>query len=305
VARRHLIPVPAMNFDTRPRTLSDEIRPDWDESVKEAHRQNYANLIASLSVELGPVDFLRKLHDFKTIGVLPFSIVAHHNVFYDQIRKSFVQGYYYPALTSACSLEERILNHLVLDLRDNFADRKTYSKIANLSSIQSWQIAINVLVDWNVLLPDAASAFRKLEGLRQRSLHFSESTYQTLRDDAVRAIGLLSKIIEAQFPAAGTQSWFVRGTKGASFISAPWQDDPFVKKYYLPLCPLVSIHYVYSFENGKWLLFDFKECGDEAISDEEFCQRYNERDPSSLAPTTWPPANGIVCYDWSSRMRQE
>ncbi len=301
MTRRHLIPVAAINFDTRVRTLIDDIRPEWDESVKATHHQNYANLIAALCVELGAVDFQRKLQDFKAIGALPFSIISYHNDFLNQSRNAFVQGFYYPALTAASALGERILNHLVLDLREHYKHKTTYSKVANRSSFDNWQRAINVLTDWNVLLPEAATAFRKLEPIRLRSLHFSKSTYVQLREDALQAIQLLGNVVETQFSAIGRQPWFIEGTAGACFIKSDWEQNPFVSTYYLPSCPLVGVNYAYSNENGKWRLFDYRKHGDEIISDEEFCRRFNERDASLLAPTMMPPEDHIVCVEWQRR----
>lgn len=299
--RRHIVSVPAITFDTRARILTDEIQEGWDEKVKEMHRKNYANLIAALSVELGPVDFYRKIEDFKAIGSLPFSIVSYHNEFLNQARGSFVQGHYYPALTAACALGERIINHLILDLREYYKDKKSYSKIAGKSSLDNWQQAIHVLSDWGVLLPEASKALRKLEALRHRSLHFTVSTYDTLRDDAVRAIKLLCSLIESQFSAFGGQPWFIEGTKGACFIKAAWEQVPFIRTYYLPLCPAVGIYHAYSNEDGRWILFDYKEYEGQEISDEDFRDCFNARDPSRLAPTTQPPGDDVVWYEWGRR----
>lgn len=299
--RRHIIPVPAMSFDTRALTLGEEIKPEWEESVKELHRSNHANLLASLSVELGAVDFGRKLQDFKALGVLPFSIVSYHNDFLRQARGAFVQGYYYPALTAACALGERILNHLILDLRDDYKEKKTHKKVADGASFDKWQQAIYVLNDWGVLLPDAAGAFNKLKALRDKSLHFSPSTYVDLRADALRAIDLLSTVITSQFPVLGLQPWFIEGIVGASFIKAEWESNPFVKKFYLPFCPRVGIYCQYAHANGHWKLFDFKSYDDRELTDAEFCAAYNGRDGSRLAPTTEPASSDVICYEWVRR----
>lgn len=294
--KRHLVPPSSMAFDTRSRMLTDEIRPEWADDVKATHRANYENLIASLSVELGPIDFHRKLADFKDIGLLPFSIISYHNGFLEQIRRAFVQGYYYPALTAACALGERILNHLVIDLRDHFRDRKSHSKVASGESFDKWQQLIYVLDDWGVLRPDAITAMRKLEIIRHRSLHYSEKTYGKLREEALDAIRLLTSCINAQFSAFGTQPWFIRGTKGAAFIKAEWETNPFVREFYLPICPSVGIYYSLNHSSRGWELFDFKDYDERIISDDEFCQLYNERDHTRLAPTSVPPPEHIERY---------
>ena len=280
---RHIVHLAAIAYDSRALTLTKEIQHNWDEGVKELHRKNHTKLIAELCVEVGPIAFHRKIEDFKAIGTLPFSIVSYHNKFLIQARASFVQGHYYPALTAACALGERILNHLILDLREYYSDKLSHKKVAKKSSFDNWQQAIHVLSDWDVLLPEASKALRKLEAIRHRSLHFTASTYDTLRDDAVSAIKYLCSFIQHQFAADGRQPWFIEGTKGAFFIKADWEQVPFVRTYYLPLCPKVGIYYAYSNIDGKWVLFDYKEYDDLEASDEDFRDCLNGRDTSRLA----------------------
>src|SRR4030095_2069999 len=43
-----------MNFDSRARTLSDEIHDHWEENVKKQYRENGEHLIAELRAEYGP-----------------------------------------------------------------------------------------------------------------------------------------------------------------------------------------------------------------------------------------------------------
>jgi hypothetical protein len=71
--------------------------------------------------------------------------VAFHNVFFNQVRDSFVIGSYYPALTAACALGERILNHLVLGLRDSFRTAEEYKRVYRKDSFDNWMIPIDVL----------------------------------------------------------------------------------------------------------------------------------------------------------------
>jgi len=47
-------------------------------------------------------------------------VIAYHNSFLRRVRDAFASGNYYPALTAGCALGERILNHLILDLREEF-----------------------------------------------------------------------------------------------------------------------------------------------------------------------------------------
>lgn len=209
-----------------------------------------------------------------------------------------MQGHYYPALTAACALAERVLNHLILDLRADFSASREFKKISRQSSIMSWQRAINALVAWDILLPITAKALRRLETLRNRSLHFNASTYGNLREDALAALKCLGTAIGDQFSAFGLQPWYITGTPGACFVKAEYEAHPFVRAYLLNVCPLVGIHHAHSPEGGKWRLFDYEDYGENKITDEEFCELYNNRDPTKLAPTSFPPANGIIHYEW-------
>ncbi|HWV83318.1 MAG TPA: hypothetical protein VNZ50_17955, partial [Hyphomicrobiaceae bacterium] len=111
-------------------------------------------------------------------------------------------------------------------------------------------------------------------------------------------IKLLISCIETQFSAFGTQPWFIKGTKGAAFIKSEWENNPFIREFYLPICPAVGIYYSLAHSSNGWELFDFKDYEDRIISDDEFCQLYNDRDHTRLAPTTLPPPEHIIRYIW-------
>lgn len=104
--------LPFFDFDTRSLTLSEPIREEWDEQVKALHRQNRENTINHLKAEFGEIGWEQKIQNFVDLGPKPLSIIAFHNSFFAQVRSSFVVGAYYPALTGACALGERVLNHL-------------------------------------------------------------------------------------------------------------------------------------------------------------------------------------------------
>lgn len=118
----------SFDFDTRVRTL-DPIPEEWEERVKALHRQNRERTIAGLKLEFGSLRFEEKLQNFIDIGAKPFSVLAFHNRFYAQARSAFVQCQYYPALTGVCALGERVLNHLVLGLRDHYKASASYKRV--------------------------------------------------------------------------------------------------------------------------------------------------------------------------------
>jgi hypothetical protein len=76
------------------------------------------------------------------------TVLAYHNQFFDQARRSFVIGAYYPALVSACALGERILNHLILDLRGFYKNKPEYRQVYRKESFDNWQIPVDTLEAW-------------------------------------------------------------------------------------------------------------------------------------------------------------
>jgi hypothetical protein len=276
--RRHLS-YPT-DFDTRAYVF-EEPGEGWVEEARRLHLESRERAKAGLAHEFGPDRLDRKIEDFVAIGVKPFSILAYHNHFFDQVRRAFVIGAYYPALVGACALGERILNHLTLDLRDLYKRTPEYKRVYRKDSFDNWQIPIDVLEAWNVLLPKAVSEFRALMGLRHRSIHFNASSYATLREDALAAICHMRKIIDQQFTAFGDRPWFIMGTKGHVFIKREWEQNPFVKTYYLPTCPFVGPHFAISFDQGL-SFHDHTDYGDGEWTDDEFAAAFNVRSPEDL-----------------------
>ena len=119
----------AMTFDSRAVILGQEIRAEWTEEVRVSCLNNKARIRAGLQTQFGVGDWARKERDLIDVGPLPFSVVAFHNTFLRDAHSAFVLGAYYPALTAATCLGERILNHLVLRLRGDFIGSPAYNKL--------------------------------------------------------------------------------------------------------------------------------------------------------------------------------
>lgn len=273
--RRRVINV---DFDSRPVILSTDIEDDWEEHVKENWRENKAKVREGLAYEFGPHEAETKERNLVGIGPKPFSVLAFHNKFLDQIRKAFIVGGYYPALVSACALGERILNHLVLALRDDFTATEAYKRVHGKDSFDNWDVPIEVLAGWGVLLPKAESSFRELRDVRNRALHFDPLVDRDDRDRALEAICLLQDIVLAQFPGVGEQPWFLRGVPGESYLKKEWEADPFVRHIYLPnSLPVGPYHRVVSVR-PEFRISDDYDYPDKEISDDEFRElRVNRR----------------------------
>jgi len=266
------------SFDSRSSLLTQEICVDWAEDIQRQHIENRNQQIAALQKEYGELLAEQKIANFADLGDNPFSIVSYHTAFLEQIRHAFVGFAYYPALTGACALGERILNHLVLRLREYYTDRPEYKRLYRKASFDDWKSAINALEAWGVLLPNVARAFRALQDARNAAIHFSPDLEQDQRGPALVAIRLVKEIVADQFSAFGTQPWFIPAVPGESYIKKEAEAWPFVREFYLPACVHVSpYHRVLEIdEQGTWRIGDC-ECCERGISDEEYVALLHSR----------------------------
>lgn len=272
-----------LDFDSRAILLAEEIQPSWDEAVKTTWEGNKAKIKDELLREFGEFNHDMKVENFVAIQAAPFSILSYHNVLFHQVRRSFVVGSYYPALVGACALGERMLNHLILDLRQYFQSTPEYKRVSRKDSFADWRLAVETLNAWDVLLPDVSAEFLALAELRHRSVHFNADTYANLRQDALKAILHLREIIAVQFGSFTSAPWFIRGTAGHAFIAKAWETKPFVRTFLLPNCQFMGPLFAIRFEASRRAVFyDHSDYGDGAWTDEEFAERYNNRKPEDL-----------------------
>jgi hypothetical protein len=198
--------------------------------------------------------------------------MAYHNNFLDQARSAFVMGAYYPALVGACALGERILNHLVIALRDSFKSSRHYKEIYRKGSFDNWSKMIEPLRDWGVLLPKVALDYESLAQKRNDAVHFRKELDEDARSPALDAIHLLQNIIAAQFSALGDSPWFIPGTSGASFLRRGMEEDHFVALIFIPNSFLVSNSHQVHFTSDGILVTDEHSPSARELTDEEFAR---------------------------------
>jgi len=204
-------------FDRRALTLVEE-QEHWDEVAKESHRDNRQQTLSALVSEIGEARSDYKLANFVDLHPKPLSIFAFHNRFLGRIRTSFVMAAYYPALTAACALGERILNHLLLLLREDYKATPEYKHVYNKDSFDNWDLAIEALTSWCVLLPSVVTEFRKLRDRRNDAIHFRPEVDTNDRELALGAIRSLESILSNQFSAFCPQPWFITSIPGEIYI---------------------------------------------------------------------------------------
>lgn len=250
-----------------------EVSEDAKDEVKQTWLDNKSDILEQLTQEFGASNSESKIRNFIELGSKPFSILAFHNKFFEQVRRAFVIGAYYPALTAACALGERILNHLILALRDDFSSSPQYKRVYSKESFDDWNLAIGTLDSWKILLPKSSAHLRQLAELRNQTLHFRPETDSKDRELALQANSLLSAVISEQFPSFGSQPWFITGIPGEIYIKKEAEGWPFVREIYLPNCDLVGPrHIVDVTEQRVFVANDATAYEDVDITDEQFCE---------------------------------
>ena len=264
----------SMDFDSSVYSLTLEIRDEWEDHIKLQYRHNKEAVEKNLIDSYGPIAQEKKRINFIDSGAIPPSILAFHNRFFRQLRTAFVMGAYYPALTAACSLGERILNYLLLILRDDYKNTPEYKTVYRKDSFDNWELPINVLESWNILLPDVAKEFRHLNEMRHNAIHFRPEVDRNDRDLALQAIQCLREIISNQFSAFGSQPWFITDIPGEIYIKKSWENKPFIRKVYLPNCVIVGPKHIIEALVPQVIIKDF-EYEIREITDEEFSDLRN------------------------------
>lgn len=259
-----------MDFDSRVNILKLEIKDEWEESVKKIHRENKESIQKELRQEFGNIHHEEKEKNFIDMGPYFPSIISFHNKFFNQIRLSFTMGGFYPAFTGVTTLTERVLNHLIISLRNDFKKTKEYKEVHDKDSFDDWDFLIRVLGAWNVLLPETKPYLIKLKKLRhQYAVHFNPDTDKKDREFALESINAFQEFIKIQFGFLGKQPWFIPKTKGAFFIKKEYETNPFIRKIYLPNCVLVGPKYKFV-NTSKGLKVQDKQYENREISDNEF-----------------------------------
>ena len=265
----------SFDFDSRAHGL-DSAPDEWDDKAKEMHEENRKRAFEGLKYEFGELSLDEKIKNFVELKFKPFSVLSFHNKFLEQVRNAFVIGSYYPALTGACALGERILNHLMLTFREYHKASPEYKKVYRKDSFDSWTLTIDTLLSWEILLPEPGDKFRALSEKRNSSIHFNPETDHNDRELALEAIHLLQEIVAGQFAAFGNLPWLFI-VPGECYIKKEWETTPFVQHIYLPNCALVGPKHEIQTMIPKTVVNDQFEYEDRDVTDEEYAELRRSR----------------------------
>jgi hypothetical protein len=182
-------------FDSRAMLLDNENASSWEPAVLKQHIENNRKLAVELTFEYGLKDYDRKIRDFIGFGRIPFSLISHHTEVFREIQTAFVSGAYYPALVASCTLAERVLNQLIYDLKEHYAETPSFEAIDKKEWLQNWDTASRVLSEWGIIDDEVRREFMKLHALRTLGVHFRNYDDALRRERAVEAIEKVVKVV--------------------------------------------------------------------------------------------------------------
>lgn len=263
------------HFDTRALLLATIVDDEWEPRIKTQWRHNQASVREGLIHQFGAGSYEQKIRDFTSLGAAPWSVDALHNVYLAQVRAAFAEGAYYPSLLGACGLGERILNQLVLTLRNDYGAAEATRLVADKQSFDDWRVCIKVLRAWDVFTDEVGREFTSLMKQRHRAVHYRpELDTGDAREAALEAVLMLGNLIDELFAPIGQHPYYFAGPIGRSFVRLDAEREPFVKRFILPACVLVSPIFRFVQAGGGFDVYDDPDygVGREPLTDEQFAE---------------------------------
>ncbi len=211
---------------------------NWLKDTDITKEMNDAN-IKYLKGKWGVVNFNEKIQRYKELGVVLIGVPEEYYSLLSDIISAYCCGYFYPAITSAGSLGERILNRLIIKTRHHYKNSSHYKKVYKKNSFDNWSTAIEVLQDWEVISENVAKLFLRLEKFRNNSVHYNDN--YNFASNSYNAVKTLAKIIDLQFNYISRKDLFwVFDIPGEIWVKSDVIDKPFVKEFILPHCWLLT-----------------------------------------------------------------
>ena len=264
-----------------------DIRPDLSNPALKQVRLDEER--PGIEARHGVVGIDHKVARWASIQPPDISSVTRYDSLLQEVYSSYVHGDSYPALVGAVCLGERILNHLVLELRDSFSDRSNYKKLKTLDYIRDWKKATNALLKCDVIDPVLAAKFTDLEELRHPSVHFRNE--MSARDQQARAaLQLVFDITDVLFGRRHERFFWC---PGEIYVRADWENDPLTKTFVLEGCQLVGPFYrIEASADGQLVIRDDYAYPDRiSVTDDEFRQIRTAWQDSGEYPNWSAPDN--------------
>ena len=211
-------------LDTRSQALKGHPGSPWALQMKE-----------SLIEDWGARDSEEKIARFIDLGISLLGLPEEYYYLLNQIISAHCCGHFYPAMTAAGSLGERILNRLILRTRGHFKGHRTYKRVWNKDSFDNWDVPIDALREWGVITDEVAGHFGALKEYRNDSIHYNEG--YDFAGNSQKAVSLLGDIVCAVFGYTHRKDLFwIFDVPGEIWLRTSVEDDPFVKEFILDHC---------------------------------------------------------------------
>jgi len=211
-------------LDTRASILKHNLPTEAQEAI-----------VRRFKAEWGELDFDSKIDRFKKLDLALLGIPEEYYELLMSIVSAYCCSYFYPAITGAGSLGERILNRLIIKTRGYFKSSRHYKKVWNKQSFDHWDLPINVLKEWNIISDEVAGSFLELKTYRNDSIHYNDGYDFELNSH--KAIKALAEIINGQFNYIHRKDLFwVFNIPGEIWLRSKVKSNPFVVEFVLPHC---------------------------------------------------------------------
>jgi hypothetical protein len=231
--------------------------------------QENPQLKSEIALQYGLLDIENKTKRYLEYEPPNMCIIIEYLNILHSISDSYVLGSFYPTLTGACSLGERIFNIIILKLRDYYKAHPLYKHVHSKDSINDWEKAINILVEWKIIDKELEIDYRKLAKLRNESIHFGN--IKDIQDSSLNALKIVMLITDKLF---GLKNDLYFWCPGEIYVKKEKEPEPFVREFILPNCVLLGYKHstVETKDNPKYSFryqdrYDYESC---QVSDEEY-----------------------------------
>lgn len=203
-----------------------------------------------LKAILGNDNFQEKFERWRSIDYPPLGLIDEYPEKITQIIHTYSAGYFYPAVTSACCLTERILNRLILKTRGHFKDHVHYKKICRKESFDDWAKMVTVISDWQIIPEKAINLIKELMPIRHQSIHYNESyNFEAIASNVINK--LIAAITEIFGVINRKDIYLVFDVPGEIWVRFEAQQNPFVKEFVLLNCYHAHAVHDIDFEKKK------------------------------------------------------
>jgi len=224
----------------------------------------------------GEQDLDNKFNRYSSFKPPGLRIIVEYHTLLQEIEDAYVHGLYYPAVTSACCLGERIFNIIILNLREYYKHSDHFKRLYKKESFGDWEKSIKILSDWKVIdSKEIKNKYLELAEVRHNVIHFNK--LEDIESKAKRTLEIIYDITAYLFGVGHRSDIYLWG-QGEIYIKKNSEETPFVKKMILPHChPVGYKHFVDTGNEGQWIIRDNNLYEEREITDEEFIKMRNER----------------------------